>query len=57
MNDDSKVIAFPMQQSRAVNELQSALDDVILSFIGRVTLAEAVGALEIVKKALIEGQE
>lgn len=53
---DPKVIHFPARNS-AVSELQAALRELVYSFSARITLAEAVGTLDVVKHDLIEEQK
>jgi len=50
------VLNFP-KQSAAVQELEEALRDLVYSFSGRISVAETVGTLEVIKHNLIEAEK
>lgn len=52
---ETNVVKF-RPRNFAADELQQAVLDTVYSFVGRVSLAEAVGALELIKQFLIEDQ-
>jgi hypothetical protein len=52
----ASVIEFPASSSRAVNEFQAELDALLLQYVGRMSLAEAIGTMQIVMRDLIENQ-
>jgi chorismate mutase len=50
------VLNFP-KQSAAVQQLSDALRELVYSFASRISVAEAIGALEIAKHEVIEDQK
>ena len=52
----SRVFEFPISRPAAA-ELEKALNDKVFEFEGRVTVAEVVGILELVKMHVVETQE
>ena len=44
-------------QEARMSELQTAIEELIYSYVGNISLAEAIGVLEIVKKNIIQREE